>query len=114
MNNIKIFFHRKMKKKKMKKQNLKNLNFGKIEKAPPLREAPCLADIQTDWRLVLVDADDDAGADGTAALTDSEAEAVLDGDGGNQLNVHVDVVAGHAHLNALGQEMTPVTSVVRK
>ena len=52
---------------------------------------------------LLVDGDDDAGADGAAALADSEAEAVLDGDGGDQLNIHVDVVAGHAHLNALGQ-----------
>ena len=52
---------------------------------------------------LLVDGDDDAGADGAAALADSEAEAVLDGDRGDQLDVHVDVVAGHAHLNALGQ-----------
>ena len=47
--------------------------------------------------------DDDAGADGTTALADSEAEALLDSDRGNQLNVHIDVVAGHAHLSALGQ-----------
>ena len=52
---------------------------------------------------LLVDGDDDAGADGAAALADSEAEAVLNGDGGDELNVHIDVVAGHAHLNALGQ-----------
>ena len=44
-----------------------------------------------------------ACAYGTAAFTDSEAEAILDGDRGDQLDVHVDVVAGHAHLNAFGQ-----------
>ena len=38
---------------------------------------------------LLVDGDDDAGADGAAALADSEAEAVLDGDGGDELNVHI-------------------------
>ena len=52
---------------------------------------------------LLVDADNNTGADGTAALADSEAKAVLDGDGGDQLDVHVDVVAGHAHLNTLGK-----------
>ena len=52
---------------------------------------------------LLVDADNNTGADGTAAFTDSEAKAVLDGDRGDQLDVHVDVVAGHAHLNTLGE-----------
>ena len=50
--------------------------------------------LESNYELVLVDADDDTGADGTAALADSEAEALLDGDGGDQLDVHVDVVAG--------------------
>ena len=44
-----------------------------------------------------------AGTHGTATLTDSEAQAFLNGDGGDQLHVHDHVVAGHAHLNALGQ-----------
>ena len=52
---------------------------------------------------LLVDSGNDAGANGTAAFTNSEAEALLDGDGGDQLNVHHDVVTGHAHLSALGQ-----------
>src|SRR5699024_10380253 len=52
---------------------------------------------------VVDDVDNNTGANGTAALTDSEAQALLDGDGGDQLNVHVDVIAGHAHLSALGQ-----------
>ena len=47
--------------------------------------------------------DDNTGTDGTAALADSEAEAVLDGDRGDQFDVHVNVVAGHAHLNAFGK-----------
>ena len=52
---------------------------------------------------VVVNGDDDAGTHGTATLTDSETQTVLDGDGGDQLHVHVDVIAGHAHLGALGQ-----------
>ncbi len=36
---------------------------------------------------LLVDADDNTGTDGTATLTDSETQAVLDGDGGDQLHV---------------------------
>ena len=38
-----------------------------------------------------------------AALADGEALAGLEGDGGDQLDVHLDVVAGHHHLGALGQ-----------
>ena len=52
---------------------------------------------------LLVDADDNTGTDGTATLTDSETQTGLDCDRGDQLDVHVDVVAGHAHLNAFGQ-----------
>ena len=52
---------------------------------------------------LLLDGDDDAGTDGTATLTDSETQTVLDSDGGDQLDLHVDVIAGHAHLGALGQ-----------
>ena len=54
-------------------------------------------------QLVLVDGDDNTGTDGTAALTDSETQTLLDSDGGDQLNAHLDVIAGHAHLGALGQ-----------
>ena len=55
------------------------------------------------WQLVAQNGGDNAGADGTAAFTDSEAEAFLAGDGGDQSDLHVDVVAGHDHLNAFGQ-----------
>ena len=53
--------------------------------------------------LVLVDGDDDAGANSTTTFADSEAEVLLDGDRGDQLDLHVDVIARHAHLNAFGQ-----------
>ena len=49
------------------------------------------------------DLGDNTGANGTAAFTDSEAQALLDSDGGDQLNAHDHVVAGHAHLSAFGQ-----------
>src|SRR6187431_189945 len=49
------------------------------------------------------DADDGAGADGPATLTDGEALADLEGDGGDELDAHLDVVAGHDHLGPVGQ-----------
>src|SRR6187399_1517254 len=48
-------------------------------------------------------ADDGAGTDGPATLADGEALADLDGDGGDQLDAHLDVVAGHDHLGPVGQ-----------
>src|SRR3954447_18180535 len=45
----------------------------------------------------------DAGADGTAALADGEAQALVHGDRLDQLDRHLDVVARHDHLRALGQ-----------
>ena len=47
--------------------------------------------------------DDGAGADGPAALADGEALADLEGDRGDQLDGHLDVVAGHDHLGPVGQ-----------
>src|SRR5262245_31760470 len=44
------------------------------------------------------DADDGAGTDGPATLADGEALADLEGDRGDQLDRHLDVVAGHDHL----------------
>src|SRR5712691_10845213 len=52
---------------------------------------------------LLDDADDGAGADGPATLADGEALADLEGDRGDQLDAHLDVVAGHDHLGPLGQ-----------
>src|SRR5919107_1563335 len=53
------------------------------------------------------DAGDGAGADGPATLADGEALADLEGDRGDQLDAHLDVVAGHDHLGALGQHDRP-------
>ena len=53
--------------------------------------------------ILAVDLGNNAGTNGTAAFTDSETQAFLDGDGGDQLNIHLDVIARHAHLDALGQ-----------
>src|SRR6195952_927215 len=52
---------------------------------------------------LLVDLDDPAGANGAATLTDGEPKALLHGDGLNQLDRHLGVVAGHDHLGARGQ-----------
>src|SRR5207244_2744860 len=49
------------------------------------------------------DAGDGAGTDGAAALADGEALADLERDRGDELDAHVDVVAGHDHLGPLGQ-----------
>ncbi len=35
--------------------------------------------------------------------TDSETQALFHSNGGQQLNVHLNVIAGHAHLSAFGQ-----------
>src|SRR3954468_6620094 len=56
---------------------------------------------------LLDDADDGAGADGPATLADGEALADLDGDGGDELDAHLDVVAGHDHLGPVGQADGP-------
>src|SRR6476661_4227467 len=52
---------------------------------------------------LLDDRDDGAGADGPATLADGEALADLEGDRGDELDAHLDVVAGHDHLGPLGQ-----------
>src|SRR4249919_2255616 len=56
---------------------------------------------------LLDDADDGAGTDGPATLADGEALADLEGDRGDQLDRHLDVVAGHDHLCAVGQADGP-------
>src|SRR6478672_12458251 len=56
---------------------------------------------------LLDDADDGAGADGPATLADGEALADLEGDRGDQLDAHLDVVAGHDHLGPVGQPDGP-------
>ncbi|EGJ75317.1 putative elongation factor Tu [Streptomyces sp. Tu6071] len=51
----------------------------------------------------LVDLGDLAGADGPATLTDGELEALFHGDGLDELDAHLGVVARHDHLGALGE-----------
>ena len=41
-----------------------------------------------------------AGSNGAAAFADSEAEALLHSDAGDQFDLDLNMVAGHAHLNA--------------
>src|SRR5579862_22521 len=53
--------------------------------------------------VLLGDRGDRAGADGPATFADGEAQADLEGDRGDQLDGHRDVVAGHDHLGAFGQ-----------
>src|SRR6266545_5727310 len=52
---------------------------------------------------LLDDLGDDAGADRAAAFANGEAQAFFGGDRADQLEVDVDVVAGHHHLDARGQ-----------
>src|SRR5688572_4832511 len=52
---------------------------------------------------LLLDDRDGAGTHGAAALADGEALAGLEGDGRDELDGHLDVVAGHDHLGAVGQ-----------
>src|SRR5215216_5613677 len=63
--------------------------------SPPLRCRP--------RGVLLDDFGDHPGADGAAALADREAQAGVHGDGLDELDLHLDVVAGHDHLGALGQ-----------
>src|SRR5918999_2382949 len=53
--------------------------------------------------LLLDDLRHHTRADGTAALADREAQALVHGDRLDQLDRHLDVVARHDHLRALGQ-----------
>src|SRR5665213_1927131 len=53
--------------------------------------------------LFRVDRGDDAGADRAAALADGETQAFFTRNRRDQLDVHLNVVARHDHLDALGQ-----------
>src|SRR5438132_3981744 len=56
------------------------------------------------WATTLLDhLDGYAGSDRAATFTDCEAHPLLDRDRGDELDLHVDVVARHHHLGALGQ-----------
>src|SRR5271166_6205836 len=53
--------------------------------------------------LLLDDLADHARADRAAALPDGESQPLVHGDRLDQLDLHLDVVAGHDHLDAVGQ-----------
>src|SRR3954470_15473726 len=53
--------------------------------------------------VLLGDLRDPARADGAAAFANGEAQALLHGDGLDQLDLHLGVVTGHDHLGALGK-----------
>ena len=59
--------------------------------APPLR---------FDVELIVDDLNHLTGTNGTTTFTDSEAETLVHGDVGNQLNVDGDMVARHDHFHA--------------
>ena len=44
-----------------------------------------------------------AGTNGTSTLTDSETEAFFNSDRSDKLNIHLYVIARHAHLCAFGK-----------
>ena len=52
---------------------------------------------------LLVDRGNNAGTNSAATFTDSEAQTFFDSDRSDQLNVHNNVIAGFAHINAIGQ-----------
>ena len=52
---------------------------------------------------LLVDLDDNAGTDGTATFTNSEAETFFDCNWVDKFNVHSDVITRHNHFNAFWQ-----------
>src|SRR5712692_1012125 len=52
---------------------------------------------------LLEDLGDHASADRPPALADGEAQALVHGDGGDEVDLQLHVVAGHHHFRALGQ-----------
>src|SRR6056297_451965 len=68
---------------------------------PKLKTAPTLPRCRGDGSLD--DLCHDAGADGTTAFTDGEAQTIVHGDRVDQRHHHVDVVPRHDHLDALRQ-----------
>src|SRR3954452_20977675 len=70
---------------------------GADSKVPPVTASLCL------FERLLDDFGDDARPDRATALADGEAEALVHGDRLDELDLHLDVVARHHHLRALGQ-----------
>src|SRR3954447_25999948 len=70
---------------------------GAASKVRPLPASLCLSE------RLLDDLGHDARPDRAATLTDGEAQALVHGDRLDELDLHLDVVARHDHLRALGQ-----------
>src|SRR3954463_8633074 len=70
---------------------------GADSKVRPVTASLCL------FERLLDDFGDDARPDRATALADGEAEALVHGDRLDELDLHLDVVARHHHLRALGQ-----------
>src|SRR3954447_1269365 len=68
-----------------------------------LMRGPATACLFPDLVELLDDLHDSAGAHGAATLSDGEPEALLHRDRCDQLDRHLDVVARHDHLDALGE-----------
>src|SRR6516162_10384274 len=66
----------------------------------------CVAPIHR-ARVLLDDLADHARADRTTALADGETQTLVHGDRLDQFDLHLNVVAGHDHLDALGQLRHP-------
>src|SRR3954463_1664639 len=74
-----------------------------LEAPPPKSYLSTSAQRVISPRVLLDDLGDDARADRAAALANREAESGVHGDGLNQLDFHLHVVARHDHVRALGQ-----------
>src|SRR3954451_17003163 len=72
-----------------------------VARAGPPAARPALARCRA--KALLLDTGHHPGAHGAATLTDGEAQAVVHCDRLDQLDRHLDVVARHDHLRALGQ-----------
>ena len=78
--------------------------FPPPEAATVLREGTQPAPSRKKTSLSLCnDFRNDTGTDCSAALTDSKTKSLLDSDRRDELNGHIDVVAGAAHLNTVGK-----------
>ena len=77
--------------------------FAYVSETPyPQVELPCIL-AKGSKRLLAVDLGDNARTNGTAAFTDSETQALFDGNRSDQFHIHFDVIARHAHLGAFRQ-----------
>src|SRR5881397_1095268 len=76
--------------------------FSRRRRASVLRR-PAPWSYQSGTAVLLDDVRHDAGADRAATLADGETEAGVHGDRLDELDLHLDVVTRHHHLDALGQ-----------